>query len=104
MQRDMWPRFNGSGLVIIGIGRETEAAELTAVAASLKIKFPLVPDPKKEIFLHYALRGHPRLYLVGRDGRIKLTSLGYSDDELDRINYVIARELKTPGPASAARK
>jgi peroxiredoxin len=101
IQRDMWPQFHDKGLVIIGVGREASEDELINVAASLHIKFPLLADPKKEIFLHYALRGHPRLYLVGRDGHIKLTSLGYCDDELDRINWTIAKELKTASPTGA---
>jgi peroxiredoxin len=101
IQRDMWPQFHDRGLVIIGVGREAAEDELVNVAASLHIKFPLLPDPKKEIFLHYALRGHPRLYLLGRDGHIKLTSLGYCDDELDRINGAITRELKSPSLAGS---
>jgi peroxiredoxin len=94
IQRDMWPRFNASGLVIIGIGREAGKAELESVAQSLKIRFPLLPDPNKELYLHFASKGHPRLYLLDRSGHIELTSLGYSDDELDRINAAIDREFK----------
>jgi peroxiredoxin len=92
--QDLWPRFKSDGLVVIGIGREAQAKELAAVAQSLHIGFPLIPDPQKEIFLHFATRGHPRAYLVGKDGTIKLTSLGYSDDELDRISAAISKELR----------
>jgi peroxiredoxin len=94
MGENMWPRFKPAGLVIIGVVRESEFPEVEALAKSMHIGFPLIPDPKKEIFLHFATRGHPRAYLVGRDGTIKLTSLGYTDDELDRISASIERELK----------
>ena len=90
----VWSKFEHSGLVIIGVGREAQMPELTALAKSMQITFPLLPDPEKEIFRHFATRGHPRTYLVGKDGTIKLTSLGYSDDDIDRISDSIARELK----------
>jgi peroxiredoxin len=89
-----WPRFRAQGLRIIGVVRGSEAPEIAKVASSMHVDFPLLPDPKKEIFLHFAARGHPRAYLVGRDGTIKLTSLGYTDDEVDRIEAAIERELR----------
>lgn len=90
----MWPRFKAAGLSIIGVVRESQEAEVAEVARSMHIGFPLIPDPEKKIFLHFATRGHPRAYLIGKDGTIKLTSLGYTDDELDRISAAIEQELK----------
>jgi len=93
--QDMWPRFKPAGLSIIGVVRESREPEVAGVAQSLHIGFPLIPDPERKIFLHFATRGHPRAYLIGKDGTIKLTSLGYTDDELDRISAAIERELKS---------
>jgi peroxiredoxin len=94
IEENMWPRFKAAGLVIVGVVRESEKPEVAGIAQAMHIDFPLVPDPKKEIFLHFATRGHPRAYLIGRDGTIKLTSLGYTDDELDRISAAIEWQLK----------
>jgi peroxiredoxin len=94
LERDMWPRYKSAGLQIIGVARDTDARKLAEAVRAMHIEFPLIPDPKKDIFLHYASRGHPRAYLVGKDGTIRLSSLGYSDDELDRISAVVDRELK----------
>jgi peroxiredoxin len=90
----VWPKFKSSGLVLIGVAREAQTDELKIVARDLGIDFPLVADPQKAIFLHYATRGHPRAYLVGKDGTIKLVSLGYTDDEVDRISDAVAAELE----------
>jgi peroxiredoxin len=94
IEKYVWPRFESVGLSIIGVVREAKAPEVTAVARSMNIGFPLIPDSDKAIFLHFATRGHPRAYLIGKDGNIKLTSLGYSDDELDRISSAIFSELQ----------
>lgn len=93
IQKYVWPLYKSEAFAIVGVGREAEAPELAKVSQQMQIGFPLIPDPKKEIFLHYASKGHPRAYLIGKDGTIKLVSLGYTDDEVERISNWIARAL-----------
>jgi len=94
IQKYMWPEYEPAGLVIVCVAREAQMPELAAFAKSSHMTFPMIPDPQKETFLHFATRGHPRTYVIGKDGTIKLSSLGYTDDELDRISAVIGTELK----------
>jgi peroxiredoxin len=93
IQKYVWPIHGKKGLVIIGIGRQADMPELKKISEDMHLSFPLVPDPQKEIFLHYASKGHPRAYIIGKDGTIKMTSLGYTDDEVDRISEGVAVEL-----------
>jgi peroxiredoxin len=93
IQERVWPVFQSRGLVIVCISRETDASELARATQGMQIQFPLIPDPKQEIFSHYASKGEPRAYLIGKDGTIKLVSLGYTDDEVDRIAFWIGKEL-----------
>ncbi len=93
IQKYVWPKYRSAGLILVGVARNAEPTVVAKVAKDLRIEFPLLADPNKEIFLHYASKGHPRVYLIGRDGTIKLVSLGYTDDEVARISWYIGREL-----------
>lgn len=50
-------------------------------------------DPDKEIFGLYARQGVPRSFVIGRDGRIVLGSLGAAPGELERIAAAIEKAL-----------
>jgi peroxiredoxin len=93
IQRYIWPLYKSDQFSIVAIGREAEAPELKAIGERMKIGFPIIPDPNKEIFLHFASKGHPRAYLIGRTGKIEDVSLGYTDDEVARISHRIQEEL-----------
>lgn len=94
IQKYTWPGFSKSGLLIIGVVRGAEPSEVKLFASQNKVPFPLVADPKREIYHHYAEKNLPRTYVIGKNGLIDLVSLGYTDDELhDRIENAIAKEL-----------
>ena len=64
------------------------------------------PDPKREIYGKYAEKYIPRNFIVGRDGKIKLASVGNSETSFQEIVQTLEKELKQPVPgdqASAAR-
>lgn len=50
-------------------------------------------DPDKRIFGLYARQGVPRSFVIGRDGRIVLGSLGAAPGELERIAAAIEKAL-----------
>lgn len=52
-----------------------------------------IMDPDKAIFSLYATRGVPRSFVIGKDGKIVLGSLGASPEELAKIEAAIADAL-----------
>jgi len=81
---------------LIVIGREHSADEIEKFAKEKKLALPMAPDPKREIYGKYAEQFIPRNFVVGRDGKIKLASGGYTDASFQEIVKTIENELKEP--------
>ena len=87
---------------LIVIGREHSAPELETFAKEKKISLPMAPDPKREIYGKYAEKYIPRNFIVGKDGKIKLASVGYSETNFQEIVQTLEKELKQPSPGDRA--
>ena len=51
-------------------------------------------DADKEIFNRYATQGVPRLFVIGADGKILLGTLGFVEEELDKVEAIIRQALE----------
>ncbi len=78
---------------LIVIGREHNVAELEKFKKQKKLSLPLAPDPKREIYGKYAEKYIPRNFVVGKDGKIKLASVGYSEASFRELVQTIQNEL-----------
>ena len=67
---------------------------LSPFAKEKKLSVPMAPDPKREIYGKYAEKYIPRNFIVGKDGKIKLASVGYSETTFQEIVETLERELK----------
>jgi peroxiredoxin len=87
---------------LIVIGREHNAEELTKFAKEKSFALPMAPDPKREIYGKYAQQFIPRNFVVGRDGKVKLASVGYTESDFEELKKTLESELKLPAPAQQA--
>lgn len=97
LEKDIWQRHKGQGLVVIAIGREHQNSELVEFGKKNHYTFPLAGDPKRKVYAKYALQYIPRNYLVNKQGRIVYQSMGYSPADLPNLMNAIQKEL---GPDS----
>ncbi len=87
---------------LIVVGREHTAVELEKFAKENKLSLPMAPDAKREIYGKYAEKYIPRNFIVGKDGKIKLASVGYSETTFQEIVQTLEKELKEPSPSDRA--
>ena len=84
------------------IGREHTTEEMEKFAKEKKLSLSMAPDPKREIYGKYAEKYIPRNFIVGKDGKIKLASVGYSETSFQEIVQTLEKELKQPSPSDRA--
>ena len=84
---------------LIVIGREHSAEEIEKFIKEKNLLLPMAADPKREIYGKYAEKYIPRNFIVGKDGKIKLASVGYSETSFQEIVQTIEKELKQPSPS-----
>jgi peroxiredoxin len=83
---------------LIVIGREHSTEEIEKFAKEKGLSLPMASDPKREIYGKYAEKYIPRNFIVGKDGKIKLASVGYTETGFQEIVQTIEKELKQPSP------
>ncbi|MFN0078607.1 MAG: peroxiredoxin family protein [Prosthecobacter sp.] len=100
LEREICQKLNDrEDFQLIAIGRDHTREELVNIAGENKLNFPLVPDPKQEIYARYFTKFTPRTVVVRKDGSIAYLVSGHHEfDGIIRLQAVLTRELamKTP--------
>ena len=86
---------------LVVIGREHNGEELVKFAKEKNLSLPMAADPKREIYGKYAEQYIPRNFVIGKDGLVKLASVGYTESSFQEIVQAIENELKQPLAAAA---
>lgn len=79
---------------MIAIGRKHKASELEKFRKKKKFSFPMAPDSTGEIYSKYASKYIPRVFVIGKDGNIKLVSKNSPEGRVEEIYQVIKDELE----------
>ena len=93
LEKDIFKGIKHPDLVVVAIGREHTAAELTRFRQDNPFTFPMAPDPKRAIYGLFAKAYIPRNVVIGRDGMIKWLSVGYEKQDFAQMISVIKDEL-----------
>ena len=93
LQSKVWEAYRNRGLLLLGIGREHSSHELAYFVKDKGYTFPVAADPELSIYSKFASKFIPRTYLIGRDGTILYQSVGFDEDEFDRLLSAVKEAL-----------
>lgn len=96
IEKDLWQAMRAEGLQVLGVDREEKADVVAPFVNKMSLTFPVVADADRSIYARYAKAYIPRLYIIGRDGRIAFQATGFSPKEMDRIVGLVKAELAKP--------
>jgi len=89
---------DNEGFQMLAIGRDYEREELVKLSGEGRLTFPLVADPKQEIYHLYFTKFVPRTVVVRRDGSIAYQTSGAEYEKILQLQSVLARELTFKAP------
>ncbi len=81
VQADLIDRFKGKDFVFIPISRGEEYGTVAAFRKRMGYTFPMGLDPDQSIYRKFATNYIPRNFLIDRDGRVVLASVGFTKEE-----------------------
>lgn len=93
VQADVIDRFVGEDFIFLPIARGEGREAVAAFRQQQGYNFPMGLDPQRSVYDRYASNHIPRNILIGRDGRIVLSSVGYEADEFGRLVEAIEQTL-----------
>lgn len=94
VQAEIIDRFAGEDFVFLPIARGEEYDTVAAFRKRMGYTFPMGLDPDQRIFRRYANNYIPRNFLIDRDGKIILASIGYDKAEFEKLITTIEKSLK----------
>lgn len=93
VQADIVDRFAGRDFRFIPISRGEDREKVEAFMQEQGYKFPVGLDPEQTVYRLFASNYIPRNFLIDRDGRVLLASVGYEPEEFDALVALIDQTL-----------
>lgn len=95
VQKDIIDRFAGQDFVFLPISRGEEQQTVAAFRKRMGYTFPMGLDPDQRIFRRYASNYIPRNFLIDREGKVVLASIGYDKAEFAHLLESIEKTLNS---------
>lgn len=93
--QQLWAKHQSNkNLVVLIIGREHSQSEITAFKAKKGFELPMFPDEKRMVYSLFATQYIPRNYLIDAKGNIVYTSVGFSQDDFNKMASKVDELLK----------
>ena len=86
-------KYKEKGFEIIAVNLDKNKASADAFLKDMEVVFTLAFDQKGDSAAEYKLRGMPSSYLIGRDGIVYASHIGFRDKDKDELEQVIINLL-----------
>ncbi len=91
IENEIWQPLKGKDFVLIGLDRDEPLKVVTAFAKTMKITYPLAPDPAAGVFSLYAKKeaGVTRNVIIDKQGKIVYMTRLYDEKEFNTMKNII---------------
>lgn len=86
-------RYEEAGLVILAVNVDSDRREADRFLAQTPAAFDILWDPEGEIASDFGVIAMPSTYIIGRDGGLLATHLGFKRNKRDEYEAVLRRAL-----------
>ncbi len=95
VEKDIYKKYAGNGnFELLIFGREHDWATVNKFKADQKFTMPFYPDPERKIFTLYASQNIPRNFVIDKSGKIVYASVGFNQDDFNKMKVEIEIQLK----------
>ena len=95
LQKEVFDKLKSNkDFELIILGREHSWAEINKFTAENKYSMPFYPDAGRKVFSLYAKQNIPRNFIIDKEGKITITSTGFTEKEFKEIIEKVEGMLK----------
>ena len=89
--------YAGKGVTIFGVSQDN-AKNTSAFMKEFGVTFPMLLDPADNYTVsnNYGLTNVPTIFWINPDGEIEVSSVGWNKTDMERMNSMMADQLKAP--------
>jgi peroxiredoxin len=86
LEKEVYKKFKGNkNFEVLVIGREHDWATVNKFKNDNNYVLPFYPDADRAIFAKYAKQNIPRNFVIDKDGKIAVSSIGFQEEEFKQI-------------------
>ena len=89
-------KYVDQGLEVVAVNLDTDRALADVFLKEFDINFVVAFDSEAVTADEYKLRGMTTSFLIGRDGNLYATHIGFRDKDTAKLEVAIKRLLETP--------
>ena len=93
MQKEIFKKIKDKNFVMAAISRGEETDLVKRFIELNKYTFPIYLDKETAVYKLFASKYIPRNFVIGKDGKVKWSSIGFRQEEFDEMIKVINKEL-----------
>jgi thiol-disulfide isomerase/thioredoxin len=90
---EMQAKYGAQGFTVVGVNVDAKRGDADDFLQQVPAKFTLAFDPKGDTPGRYDAKGMPSSYLIGRDGKVVLTHVGFRSEEKAALEGKIRQAL-----------
>lgn len=94
IQSNVFEKISNNDFIMIAIARDQQSDEVIEFRNTKGFTFPMAVDPDGSIFSLFATQYIPRMFVIGKDGKIKWESGGLSKLQFKDLVTLIQKELE----------
>jgi peroxiredoxin len=95
LQKEIFGKYkNSDDFVLLILGREQNWEEINTFKTEQNFTMPFYPDPERKVFSVYAKQNIPRNFIIDKDGKIAVSSIGYTEKEFGEIKQKVEALLQ----------
>ena len=94
VQKDIIDRFAGKEFVFLPVSRGEKRETVEAFCEKTGYTFPMGLDSARTVYDRYASNYIPRNFLIDKEGKVVLATVGYDDEEFDALIRTIEKTLE----------
>jgi thiol-disulfide isomerase/thioredoxin len=92
--KKMKSKYKDQGFEVLAVNLDNEKKLGEDFAKKMQVNFLIGFDPEGDTASRYKLRGMPSSFLIGRDGKIYATHIGFRDEDKPKIEQAIKQLLR----------
>jgi thiol-disulfide isomerase/thioredoxin len=87
-------KYGNQGLEVVAVNLDKEREKADAFLQAMKVNFIVAFDPDGDSAICYELRGMPGSFLIGRDGNIRASHMGFRNSDKEKLEKAIKTLLE----------
>jgi alkyl hydroperoxide reductase subunit AhpC len=84
-------KYSARGLRVIAVSLDEERQTAANLPSQVKVKFPVIFDPKGAIAEKYAVQALPHTVVIAKDGKVQQVITGLDEE---KVNVAVSEVLK----------